>query len=140
MADTTATVSGLTPSTAYTFTVKATDGAGNLSSASNAATVTTNPTGGSGGGDHVTADFTAGVTRLSSTEASIYITPVTSALYVDVHYKVNGGPQLNYRMTNSSGTWKQTVSGLSAGSSIEYWFTYEKSGPQYDSAHYTYVQ
>ncbi|MEK3659125.1 fibronectin type III domain-containing protein [Paenibacillus sp. FSL F4-0236] len=140
VADTTATVTGLTPSTAYTFTVKATDAAGNLSSASNAATVTTNPTGGSGGGDHVTADFTAGVTRLSSTEASIYITPVTSALYVDVHYKVNGGPQLNYRMTNSSGTWEQTVSGLSAGSSIEYWFTYEKSGPQYDSAHYTFVQ
>jgi hypothetical protein len=88
----------------------------------------------------VTADFTAGVTKLSSTEASIYITPVTSALYVDVHYKINGGAQLNYRMTNSSGTWKQTVSGLSTGSSIEYWFTYEKSGPQYDSAHYTYVQ
>lgn len=94
VADTTATVTGLTPSTAYTFTVKATDAAGNLSSASNAATVTTNPTGGSGGGDHVTADFTAGVTRLSSTEASIYITPVTSALYVDVHYKVNGGHNL----------------------------------------------
>jgi hypothetical protein len=53
---------------------------------------------------------------------------------------VNGGAQLNYRMTLASGTWRQTVSGLSTGSSIEYWFTYEKSGPQYDSPHYSYVQ
>ncbi|WP_047171602.1 fibronectin type III domain-containing protein [Paenibacillus borealis] len=135
---TTATVSGLTASTAYTFTVKAADAAGNLSAASNAVTVTTNSSGGSG--NHVTADYTAGVTKVSASEASIFITPVTSALYVDVHYKVNGGAQLNYRMTLTSGTWRQTVSGLSTGSSIEYWFTYEKSGPQYDSPHYTYVQ
>lgn len=38
---TTATVSGLSPSTAYTFTVTARDAAGNTSSASNAVTVTT---------------------------------------------------------------------------------------------------
>ena len=38
---TTATVSGLTSSTAYTFTVKAKDAAGNLSAASNAVSVTT---------------------------------------------------------------------------------------------------
>ncbi|MFD8676255.1 carbohydrate binding domain-containing protein [Streptomyces seoulensis] len=45
---TTATVSGLSPSTAYTFTVKARDAAGNTSGASNAVSVTTNA--GSGGG------------------------------------------------------------------------------------------
>ncbi|MDX6516867.1 MAG: endo,4-beta-xylanase, partial [Gaiellaceae bacterium] len=46
---TTATVTGLTASTAYTFTVKATDAAGNVSAASNALSVTTNaPTGGGG--------------------------------------------------------------------------------------------
>ncbi|WP_394759363.1 M4 family metallopeptidase [Flavobacterium sp.] len=38
---TTATISGLTGSTAYTFTVKAKDAAGNLSAASNAVSVTT---------------------------------------------------------------------------------------------------
>jgi chitodextrinase len=137
VAGTTASVSGLTAGTSYTFTVKATDAAGNLSPASNAVTVTTNTSGG-GGGDHETADYTAGVTKVSASEASIYFTPKTTALYVDVHYKINGGSQQNYRMTNASGTWKQTVTGLAAGSSIEYWFTYEKSGPQYDSPHYTY--
>ncbi|GAB6989768.1 glycosyl hydrolase family 18 protein [Paenibacillus pini] len=41
---TTATVSGLTASTAYTFTVKAKDAAGNLSAASNVLSVTTSDT------------------------------------------------------------------------------------------------
>ncbi|WP_030816264.1 carbohydrate binding domain-containing protein [Streptomyces sp. NRRL F-2799] len=45
---TSATVSGLSPSTAYTFTVKARDAAGNTSGASNPVSVTTNA--GSGGG------------------------------------------------------------------------------------------
>ncbi|MET9495929.1 carbohydrate binding domain-containing protein [Streptomyces sp. NPDC006552] len=46
---TSATVSGLTPSTAYTFTVKAHDAAGNTSPASNAVSVTTSAgTGGTG--------------------------------------------------------------------------------------------
>ncbi|MFI9645348.1 carbohydrate binding domain-containing protein [Streptomyces sp. NPDC052040] len=45
---TSATVSGLSPATGYTFTVKARDAAGNTSAASNAVAVTTDP--GSGGG------------------------------------------------------------------------------------------
>jgi chitodextrinase len=43
-----ATIGGLTPSTAYTFTVRARDGAGNTSGASNQVSATTSP--GSGGG------------------------------------------------------------------------------------------
>ncbi|MFJ9808804.1 carbohydrate binding domain-containing protein [Streptomyces sp. NPDC101158] len=47
---TSATVGGLTASTAYTFTVKARDAAGNVSPASNAVTVTTEAGGGGGTG------------------------------------------------------------------------------------------
>ncbi|SNX65192.1 fibronectin type III domain protein [Streptomyces sp. TLI_55] len=47
---TTATVSGLSASTAYTFTVKARDAAGNTSAASNAVSVTTDAGGGGGTG------------------------------------------------------------------------------------------
>ncbi|WTR19343.1 chitobiase/beta-hexosaminidase C-terminal domain-containing protein [Streptomyces sp. NBC_00138] len=43
-------------------------------------------------------------------------------------------------MTNTSGTWTQTVSSLTTGTVLEYWFTYEKSGPQYDTPHFTYTQ
>ncbi|MFF7448976.1 MULTISPECIES: carbohydrate binding domain-containing protein [unclassified Streptomyces] len=46
---TSATVSGLSPSTAYTFTVRARDAAGNSSGASGAVSVTTDPGGGGGG-------------------------------------------------------------------------------------------
>jgi hypothetical protein len=134
---TTFTVSGLSASTAYSFSVKARDAAGNTSAASSPVSVTTSASG--TGGDHTTADYTASVTRVSSTQARITFKPTTSALYVDVHYTLNGGGQQNFRMALANGTWTQDVSGLSAGSRLEYWFTYEKSGPQYDSAHYTYT-
>lgn len=45
---TTATVSGLSPNTTYTFTVKAKDAAGNYSPASNSLNVTTDPAGSTG--------------------------------------------------------------------------------------------
>ncbi|MEU6528765.1 carbohydrate binding domain-containing protein [Streptomyces sp. NPDC046928] len=47
---TSATVGGLSPSTAYTFTVKARDAAGNVSAASNSVSVTTDAGGGGGTG------------------------------------------------------------------------------------------
>ncbi|GHF65731.1 hypothetical protein FHX82_006076 [Amycolatopsis bartoniae] len=85
-------------------------------------------------------DYTQSVTQVSASQAQISFTPVTPAAYVDVHYLVNGTGQQNIRMTNNSGTWQYTVGSLSTGTALEYWFTYEKSGPQYDSPHYTYTQ
>ncbi|WP_428834266.1 chitobiase/beta-hexosaminidase C-terminal domain-containing protein [Lentzea roselyniae] len=84
-------------------------------------------------------DYTQNVTALDSTQARIDFTPTTPALYVDVHYLITGVPQQNFRMTNNGGVWQKTVGGLSSGSVIEYWFTYEKSGPQYDTPHFTYT-
>ena len=133
---TSATVSGLSPNTAYTFTVKATDAAGNLSGASNAVTVTTSA---SGGGVITTPDYSVQVTKTAATDAKVSFTPTTNALYVDVHYTVNNGPQLNLRMTLNGSAWQYTVSGISTGQVLKYWFTYEKSGPQYDSPQYTYT-
>ncbi|MFJ3419831.1 glycoside hydrolase family 16 protein [Streptomyces sp. NPDC086082] len=96
-------------------------------------------TGGTTGGTTTTPDYTAGVTRVSANQAQITFTPTTPATYVDVHYLVNGANQQNVRMTNSGGTWTQNVS-IGTGSTLTYWFTYEKNGPQYDSPHYTYTQ
>lgn len=85
------------------------------------------------------ADFNQSVTQLNATQAQISFTPTTSALYVDVHYLSPSSGQQNLRMTNNGGTWQTTVSGLTTGFVLEYWFTYEKGGPQYDSAHYFYT-
>jgi carbohydrate binding protein with CBM56 domain/chitobiase/beta-hexosaminidase-like protein len=86
-------------------------------------------------------DYTQSATQVSATQAQISFTPTTPALYVDVHYAgVPGLGQQNVRMTNSSGTWRHTVGGLSTGNVLDYWFTYEKSGPQYDTPHFSYTQ
>ncbi|MCR6481545.1 chitobiase/beta-hexosaminidase C-terminal domain-containing protein [Amycolatopsis sp. OK19-0408] len=85
-------------------------------------------------------DYTQSVTQLSSTQLQLNFTPTTPALYVDVHYTgVPGVGQQNVRMVNGSGTWRTTVSGLSTGNTLDYWFTYEKSGPQYDTPHFSYT-
>lgn len=136
---TTYTNVGLSPNTPYSYTVRAKDAAGNVSAQSAAHNVTTNTSGGGGGQQqYVTADFTATVTRPSSTSEKITFAPTTPAVYVDIHYTVNGQNQQNVRMVNNNGTWEHTINNLSAGQTMDIWFTYEKSGPQYDSPHYTY--
>ncbi|WP_405010131.1 chitobiase/beta-hexosaminidase C-terminal domain-containing protein [Kitasatospora sp. NBC_01539] len=85
-------------------------------------------------------DYTQSVAATSTTQAKISFTPTTAAVYVDVHYLVNAANQQNVRMVNGSGTWTHTVSGLATGNVLDYWFTYEKSGPQYDTPHFSYTQ
>ena len=85
-------------------------------------------------------DYTQSVSQPSPTQVQISFTPTTPALYVDVHYTgVPGVGQQNVRMTNGSGTWNTTVNGVSSGNVLDYWFTYEKSGPQYDTPHFSYT-
>ncbi|MYS24823.1 Chitobiase/beta-hexosaminidase C-terminal domain-containing protein [Streptomyces sp. DvalAA-14] len=86
------------------------------------------------------SDYTQSVSQLSTTQAKITFTPTTTAAYVDAHYLVNGANQQNVRMTVSGNTWTWTVGSLTTGSVLEYWFTYEKGGPQYDTPHFTYTQ
>ncbi|MGW6708654.1 glycoside hydrolase family 64 protein [Streptomyces sp. NPDC054956] len=84
------------------------------------------------------ADYTQGVTAQGSGSVRIWFTPASPAALVDVHYLPGGGlGQQNFRMTNNAGTWQQTVSGLTPGSALTYWFTYEKGGPLYDTPHFT---
>ncbi len=85
------------------------------------------------------ADYTQGVTALNATQARIRLSPTTTSALVDVHYRVAGLPQQSFRMAHSAGTWEQTVSGLSAGTVLTYWFTYEKGGPLFDTPQFTYT-
>ncbi|GAA4254321.1 hypothetical protein GCM10022255_058580 [Dactylosporangium darangshiense] len=85
------------------------------------------------------ADYTQNVATLNATQAKISFHPTVPSSLVDVHYLVNGVNQQNFRMASNAGTWEQTVSNLSSGTVLEYWFTYEKNGPLYDTPHYTYT-
>jgi hypothetical protein len=92
-----------------------------------------------GNASAASTDYTQSVSQTSATQIVISFTPTTPAAYVDVHYLVNSANQQNFRMTNGSGTWTQTVSGLANGNVVTYWFTYEKNGPQYDTPQFTYT-
>ena len=92
------------------------------------------------GAQAASSDYTQSVTALNAAQAQISFTPTTPAALVDVHYLTNGANQQNFRMADNGGTWQQTVSGLSSGTLLEYWFTYEKGGPLFDTPHFTYTQ
>lgn len=88
---------------------------------------------------HAAPDYTQGVTAVNTSQARIWFTPATPAALVDVHYLLPGQGQQNFRMTRNGATWEQAVGGLTTGTVIEYWFTYDKSGPLLDTPHFTYT-
>lgn len=85
------------------------------------------------------ADYTQGVTSTGSGSVQIWFKPTTPASLVDVHYLSPSAGQQNFRMANNAGIWQQNVGGLPSGFTLEYWFTYEKGGPLYDTPHFTYT-
>lgn len=85
------------------------------------------------------ADYTQGVTAAGTGQVQFWFKPTTPAALVDVHYLVNGAGQQNFRMDNAAGTWSRTVANLPSGAALDYWFTYEKGGPLYDTPHFAYT-
>jgi Chitobiase/beta-hexosaminidase C-terminal domain len=87
-------------------------------------------------------DFTQTVTQVSASQVQVSFTPTTPSTFVDLHYLPPPTPpigQQNVRMTNNAGTWQFTVGGLSSGFVLEYWFTYTKNGPAFDTPHFTFT-
>src|ERR1041384_1355408 len=87
-------------------------------------------------------DFTQSATQLSASQVQVSFTPTTPAAFVDLHYIPPPTPpigQQNVRMTNNAGTWQFTIGGLTSGFVLEYWFTYDKNGPAFDSSHFTFT-
>lgn len=64
-----------------------------------------------------------------------------SSSWADVHYTVNGGGQMNVRMTQGSGVNSYTASGLKIGDVVRYSFTYWDTANNYavDTAPQTYT-
>ncbi len=80
------------------------------------------------------AEYTAGA-ELSGSTATLWFKPAASASWVDAHYSVAGGAQMNVRMAyNSSSARFETSFPASAGQTVTHSFTYFTSGAAYDSA------
>lgn len=85
--------------------------------------------------DHV-GDETAGLNREGGT-VEFY---VNGATFADLHYKVNNGGQMNVGMVNDgNGNFTYSVSGLNAGDTIEYFFTYNPGNGALDTAWMSYT-
>lgn len=58
-----------------------------------------------------------------------------SAGYVILHYKVSGQGQENVQMgyDDSQGGWTHTIGNVGSGQQVEYSFTYQRDGMQYDT-------
>ncbi|GHO46876.1 glycoside hydrolase family 16 protein [Ktedonospora formicarum] len=106
--------------------------------------------GGSGGGTTPTPTptsapgngYTYSASSTGTNQALLTFKPTGwTAGYVIVHYIVAGGGQQNVYMTYNSGNarWEYTVGGVNPGNVVQYAFTYQKSGLQYDTPWYSWT-
>lgn len=90
-----------------------------------------------------TGDFTRGVDNVNSNTARVWFKPCNyTAGYVILHYTRPGLPQQNLNMSynTSAARWEYSVVGITAGQTLNYQFTYQKNGLQYDSAWFSWVK
>jgi len=94
------------------------------------------------GSDHAQADYTHGV-DVSGSSATIWFKPTqTSTTWVDVHYQLNGGVPQNLRMTYNAAAGRhvgKVLTPVAAGNTLAYRFTYNKSGPAYDTPTFSFA-
>jgi hypothetical protein len=86
--------------------------------------------------------FTNGVVNSGSSSALPWFKPCGwTAGYVILHYIRPGLSQQNVYMTYNSSTarWEYTVTGITSGQVLQYSFTYQKSGLQYDTGWYNWT-
>lgn len=86
--------------------------------------------------------FTNGVNNTGSSSAQPWLKPCGwTAGYVILHYIAPGQAQQNVYTTYNSGNgeWQYSVSGVSSGQVLQYSFTYQKGGLQYDTAWYSWT-
>src|SRR3954447_15399081 len=86
-----------------------------------------------GGSATAATDFTQSVTQLNASQVQVSFTPTTPSTFVDIHYLPPAIGQQNVRMSNHAGTWQLTIGSLTSGFVLEYWFTYDKNGPAFDT-------
>ncbi len=88
---------------------------------------------------HAQTTFTSGVESTTSTTAVLWFKPTASTSWVDAHYSTGAGQQ-NVRMAFNSMTnrFEQAIT-ASAGTTVNYSFTYNINGLAYDTAQLTAI-
>jgi beta-glucanase (GH16 family) len=131
-------------SSSSSSSVSSSSSSSSVSSSSSSSTTSSSSSVSSSSSSSASSLYTHGGEVVSTTSAKLYFKPNGwTAGYVIVHYTVNGGGQQNVNMTynSSTGRWEYTITGLSSGATINYGFTYQKDGIQYDTGGliYTYT-
>jgi len=131
-------------SSSSSSSVSSSSSSSSVSSRSSSSTTSSSSSVSSSSSSSSSSLYTHGGEVVSTTSAKLYFKPNGwTAGYVIVHYTVNGGGQQNVNMTynSSTGRWEYTITGLSSGATINYGFTYQKDGIQYDTGGliYTYT-
>lgn len=107
------------------------------SSSSGSSSSGSSSSGSSSSGSTSTPSSGMGMSSTGSSTAQAY---VNGTKWADIHYKIDGGTQQNVRMSQSGTKSTYTISGLSSGKKVTYWFTYaDTNGVAKDSASYTYT-
>lgn len=73
-----------------------------------------------------------------SGQITITFMPTVSSKYVDIHYKINGGGQQDFRMSGSGTSWTQIINNLKSGDNLTYYFTYEANNLSVDTIPFSY--
>ncbi|AEJ60837.1 Carbohydrate binding family 6 [Spirochaeta thermophila DSM 6578] len=84
------------------------------------------------------AAFESGCDYVDADTARIWV-DAADAGWADVHYRVNGGGQLNVRMNRDGTSFWYDVNGLSEGDVIDYWFTIGFDAGAQDTGWYSYT-
>jgi len=131
-------------SSSSSSSVSSSSSSSSVSSSSSSSTTSSSSSVSSSSSSSSSSLYTHGGEVVSTTSAKLYFKPNGwTAGYVIVHYTVNGSAQQNVNMTynSSTGRWEYTITGLSSGATINYGFTYQKDGIQYDTGGliYTYT-
>jgi hypothetical protein len=88
-------------------------------------------------------NFTEGATSIDANSAQVWFTPCSGTVGdVILHYTLPGGIQQNVTMTYNVSTarWEYSISGISAGQTLQYSFTYQQGGLQSDTSTYSLTQ
>ncbi|WP_309385923.1 di-heme oxidoredictase family protein [Cerasicoccus frondis] len=89
--------------------------------------------------DGVQPEYLAWVTEGDDGELTFEFLALVASDFADIHYAVNGGSQLNLRMSGDGPRFSYTVSDLADDDEISFYYTFDREGPVEDTPSYTHL-